>query len=186
VTERAWKLYLRERGQRDVEPGSLRHPAVVGEEFGEELLLGFATWLGTALDDGYEYSIPTPEQWRASFLGSQDPTKAAGEIENWFTGYYPGWKFTPRTAEFYGTNYVLPCGSRKENQTVTGLLDMESNLQEVVRSEDGRWWVIGGWNTLRSADLRQQCVKERELQPSLKDYRRRFTGFRVGRRLKSS
>ena len=68
---------------------------------------------------------------------------------------------------------------------MSGLLDMESNLQEVVRGEGGRWLVIGGWNTLRSTMLRPNCINERELKDSLNGYEHKYTGIRLGRRPKS-
>ncbi len=185
IPERAWFAYLVERRHRDVERGSRTSPAIVGTDFGEELVLGFVEWLEEQLDDGYDYYVPTPGQWRAAFLGSRDPADATRDIQGWFQGTYPGWRFDPRPEVRYGINRVLSIGSRRKNQTVTGLLDMESNLQEIVRSEDGTWYVIGGWNTQREYELRDSCLAERPLKSSLEDFRRKFTGLRIGRRPRS-
>ena len=185
LPERALNTYLSESQIRpDIGEGSLQLPAVVGETFDGAQVVGFVTWLNEKVNDGFEYYIPTADQWRASFMNSEDPGNAVRDIEDWFQGRHPTWSFDPFPNVNYGKNKVSPIGSRKENMTMSGLLDMESNLQEIVRGKDSSWLVIGGWNTLRPIMLRTKCTHERHLKASLNGYEHKYTGLRLGRRPK--
>ena len=64
-------------------------------------------------------------------------------------------------------NRVMKIGSRPESLSFGGLLDMESNVQEIVRGPDGWLRVIGGWNRLRTDKLKAACLESRALEPSL-------------------
>ena len=104
----------------------------------------------------------------------------------WFKGESVRGSFVEVPELAYGRNYVAPVRSRRQNQTWTRLFDMESNVQEIVRGEDGQWVVIGGQNRQRASDLLQSCLRERKLRTTTKSVFRdyNFTGFRIARRPK--
>ena len=85
-------------------------------------------------EDGYEYFIPSPDQWKRAFIGLDEVGEATNGIVKWFIddNGYKGNKFTPLTDEKYALNRVSKIRSRQENMTPTGLFDMESNLQEIA------------------------------------------------------
>ena len=65
LPERTWETRnLREEGIRpEVEEGSLQMPAVVSASFEGAQLIGLVTWLSEKVNDGFEYYVPSPEQW---------------------------------------------------------------------------------------------------------------------------
>jgi hypothetical protein len=83
----------------------------------------------------------------------------------------------------YSITNVLPVGQRPENQTPSGLFDMEANVQEIVRDEtDSSWYVIGGFNTCRDDELLQKCIEKRPFSVATELWAGKFTGFRLGRK----
>jgi len=177
VPERPWLLFLRDK--RGLPPpdadliaseGRLDHPMVIGDEL-PELLREFVKWFELHSNDGYTYFIPTRAQWMAAFAGQGDPRKAEERIKDWFQR-----SFDPSPSVRYSFNKIQRIGSRPENRTPTGLLDMESNLQELVL--DGETLkVIGGSNRDSESRMLEYCLKMR--LPS--DDFRRMTGFRMCR-----
>jgi hypothetical protein len=115
-----------------------------------------------------------------AFTGSRDPSDAIQDITKWFKAPSGGFNGSPRRR--YSITDVLHSGERPENRTPTGLLDMESNLQEVVHDESGSWRVVGGWNALRGWELLQMCTVSRPYSTGASDWMAGFTGFRLGRR----
>ncbi|MBI4582590.1 MAG: protein kinase [Planctomycetes bacterium] len=189
VTERAWTRYLKERSFRrgeEAKEGSLDLPMTLVEA-DENLLLGFTDWLSDKCKENYRYYIPTPEEWRCAFAGTADPQEAAGEILNWFQGASRrGKSYNPNPKNRYYSEQISRIGSRLENRTPSGLLDMESNLQELVRDLEGRFGVIGGWNLLRESELSDHCLKERPFKLGSRDPLKKYTGLRVARKTKDS
>jgi hypothetical protein len=154
----------------------------VGDSFDEHDLDSFLAWFERRCADGYQYSVPSAAQWRSAFSGKSDSIEAVAQIYGWFQGGLPEKRFTPVPRSRYAQNKLSDIGSRPENQTVTQLFDMESNVQEIVRDGERRLWVIGGYNRLRSDELSEMCVSERQLKPSLQSQLGRFTGLRLLRR----
>ena len=76
-------------------------------------------------------------------------------------------------------------GSRPENATPTGLLDMESNLQEIVLGQYGSLFVIGGYNAHRESELQRKCTDHRLYATGAEDWAGKYTGFRVVRKPKN-
>jgi hypothetical protein len=188
VNERAWTTYLKEKKLFSVEPGDPRRPALVGGKYSDAAILGFASWLTERADDRFEYFVPSVDQWLCAFAGESDRVLALAEIRNWFEGRHSSGSFSPilpPSLRYDGRGEALPVGSRRANASPrTGLLDMEANVQELVRGSDGRLRVIGGWNGLREYELKDACLEDRDLAPLLKDVGGALIGLRVGRRLK--
>jgi hypothetical protein len=182
VNQKAWNTFQREiLGRRDVPPGSTAIPMTLDERFDSELLNKFAKWIGQKSNDGYRYSIPTDKNWMTAFAGSKDPRDAPDVIVKWFKGTLGGIAFNPSPGKRYADPDVLPCGSRQENRTPTGLLDMESNIQEIVRDENGLWYVIGGHNRDRVEDLESRCTAARPYLYGTSLWAYKYTGFRLCR-----
>ena len=150
--------------------------------FEPNYLTYFASWLTEKSEDGYEYFIPTAGQWMEAFAGARDPREASDAIKRWFKGEDAKRRFNPSPRSRYGINEVLHSGERPENRTPTGLLDMESNVQEIVRDDNNLWYVIGGYNTLRGDQLGWACTEKRLYTTATESWAGKFTGFRVGRK----
>lgn len=185
LPERVWNDFLRETGLGEPPEGSLEVPMTLPESPDLTHLKLFITWFNRKFgqEDGYEYFLPTPEQWRLAFAGSRSLQEAEHDITLWFRRGLKGSLFDPNVDERYGLQRISPIGSRKVNMTPTGLFDMESNLQEVCRGENDAYHVIGGFNRLRSGNLRLACLNPRPLIDTLKDKfgLTRFTGLRLCR-----
>ena len=83
----------------------------------------------------------------------------------------------------YGQNKVSAIGERSENATSTGLLDMESNLQEIALTAQGLHVVIGGHNQLDDPErLSRACTMSRNLDEDQRELLGGFTGFRICRK----
>ncbi len=182
VSQAAWNSFLRERGIKEASQVDPRLPMTIDDEFQPRLLEYFADWLTMKCADGYQYYIPTASQWMAAFTGSRDPRDAPDDIKRWFWGVDPAKSFNRRPGMRYATNEVNRIGERPENRTPTGLLDMEANVQEIVRDDNGFWNVIGGYNANRLDELDKRCTGMRLFKPSTEDWPSRFTGFRLGRK----
>ncbi len=182
VSQAAWNTFLRERGLKEAAQVDPKLPMTIDDEFQPRLLEYFADWLTMKCADGYQYYIPTASQWMAAFAGSRDPRDAPDDIKRWFWGVDPAKSFNRRPRVRYATNDVNRIGERPENRTPTGLLDMEANIQEIVRDDNGFWNVIGGYNAHRLEELDKRCTAMRLFQPSTEDWPSRFTGFRLGRK----
>lgn len=179
VPERAWSEFLREaKGRRSLRPGAADLPMTLREE-SPDLVREFVKWFGQRSGDGYVYEIPTAEQWLEAFAGV--PAASAPErVRAWFAGGPSGFVASPRAR--YGQNVVLAIGSRPENRTPTGLLDMEANVQEIVRVGE-ELKVIGGSN--RDSDPRaieSRCLSPRPYDPSAQVFQGAVTGLRLCRR----
>jgi hypothetical protein len=184
VNQKAWNCFLRDRLQpkSPVPEGDPRLPMTIDERFDQNLLILFAIWITEKSDDGYRYSVPTANQWMQAFTGSRDPREAAEAIRRWFRGEDLKKRFFPSPRVRYGVNSVSRIGERAENRTPTGLLDMESNLQEIVQDENRLWYVIGGYNTLRESDLPWACTEKRFYNTGTENWAGKFTGFRLVRK----
>jgi len=186
VNQKAWNAFVRDRLQTKVSEGDPRMAMVLGDGFDITLLTEFTRWLTEKSDDGYSYSLPSVSQWMTAFVGTPNPLEAKKEISRWFQGGDPGRRFNSSPKVRYGLPEVLKIGSRPENATPTGLLDMESNLQEIVLGQYGSLYVIGGYNQHRESELEHYCTKLRLYQTAAEDWASKFTGFRVLRKLKGN
>lgn len=177
VSERIWSQFLREsKGRSDVAQGRAEY-AMTLEESPPGLLREFATWFERMARDGYTYRLPTTDEWLAAFAGQKDPARARPAIREWF-GSIGGAGFKPAPEVRYGINKATPMGCRTENQTPTGLLDMEAGVQEMVL--DGELYkVLGGSNRDLEKDFLQQCLEARPYETL---YHGRVTGFRLVRK----
>lgn len=182
VNQKAWNAFLRDRLGQKTPEGDPRKPMTIGERFDPELLTYFAHWLTEKSDDGYRYHVPTANQWTCAFSGSAYPPEAGEALRRWFRGDDPRRRFNASPRSRYGVNEVLNIGERPENRTPTGILDMESNVQEIVRDDTGLWYVIGGYNLLRENDLLHFCAQKRLYSTATESWAGKFTGFRLARR----
>ena len=179
ISESCWFRFLNEKGLRgeDDRIGKRENPMILGNQ-PVELIAQFVEWFGEQAADGYSYSLPTVDQWLCSFTGSRTAEKAAEEIEKWFEE--DGFVFQQQ--ERYGTNKVSKIGSRPANETPTGLLDMEGNLQEIVLNPQGLHVVIGGQNQLADMErISRACQVPRKLDEDQRELLGGFTGFRLCR-----
>jgi hypothetical protein len=179
ISESCWFRFLNEKGLRgeDDRIGKRENPMVLGNQ-PVELIAQFVEWFGEQAADGYSYSLPSVDQWLCSFTGSRTAEKAADEIEKWFEE--DGFVFQQQ--ERYGKNKVSKIGSRPANETPTGLLDMEGNLQEIVLNSQGLHVVLGGHNQLDDTDsIFGACLAPRKLDEAARQLQGGFTGFRLCR-----
>ena len=82
----------------------------------------------------------------------------------------------------YGVNKVTGVGSRQENRTPTGLLDMESNVQELVL--DGEvFMAIGASNRDSGVKVMlDHCLQPRRYDTDAQTHQGRLTGVRLLRK----
>ncbi len=189
LPEKIWNVFLHDIGILNTDEGSLKRPMVMDGDLKMVTIKQFETWMTEKCgeEDGYEYFIPNPDQWKRAFVGTREVGEATNGIVKWFIDKngFKGSKFTPLTDEKYALNRISKIRSRQENMTPTGLFDMESNLQELA--VDGNdYYVIGGFNRLRTNRLREACIKERAFIHTLSDKNSliEFTGIRLCRRPK--
>ena len=179
ISESCWFRFLNEKGLRgeDDRIGKRENPMILGNQ-PVELIAQFVEWFGEQAADGYSYSLPTVDQWLCSFTGARTAEKAADEIKKWFKE--DGFVF--KQEERYGTNKACKIGSRPANETPTGLLDMEGNLQEIVLNSQGLHVVLGGHNQLDDTDsIFGACLAPRNLNEAARQLQGGFTGFRLCR-----
>ena len=183
VTELAWTEFLRGRGRNDVAAGSARLPMTLDQE-PPELIYEFVRWFERNADDGFTYFIPSVVEWKQAFSGANDPAQANAEIAKWFSGgREDNRQFDSSPKERYGYNRVSNVGSRRENATPTGFLDMESNVQEIVLDGD-LFYVIGGDNSDTSADrMTEACLRPRLYSQREAAMGGALTGLRLCRKL---
>jgi hypothetical protein len=179
ISESCWFRFLNEKGLRgeDDRIGKRENPMILGDQ-PVELIAQFVEWFGEQAADGYSYSLPTVDQWLCSFSGARTVEEAQGEISGWFEE--DGFEFQQQ--ERYGKNQVSKIGSRPLNETPTGLLDMEGNLQEIVLNDQGLHVVIGGQNQLADRKrILSACLVPRKLDEDQRELLGGFTGFRLCR-----
>ena len=183
VPERAWFEFLRVVDpEAPTEAGRLSFPMVLAD-YDPALLAKFVRWFEQKADDGYHYVIPTVQQWQAAFVGDDHPAQNLSQIRSWFRGTRAdGKQFDIHPSVRYGWNQVKRIGSRTENATPTGLLDMESNVQEVVRGGDF-YYVLGAHNAARESELIERyCLRPRAFTDVPSSLSGGLTGFRLCRR----
>jgi hypothetical protein len=181
MCERAWNAFLSDEAGLDVQVGSCDRPMTLGETFQASLIGRFVEWFEARCADEYTYYVPTADEWRMAFAGADTDHEARVKLQRWFASYEPGdSRFDPHPVESYSNRFLSRLRARKENRSATGLYDMEANVQEIVRGEDGKWMVVGGYNGLRPSLLESLCQSQREL--SDESWLRRLTGFRLARR----
>jgi hypothetical protein len=179
VPEKAWRLFLKEKGlpRPESTDASTARPMTFEGGGQPAQLPDFAKWFQEKARDGYAYSVPTVGQWLCAFGGTNDVQAAKEEIREWFRV-----RFKAPGSYHYFTNEVYDRGSRPENETATRLLDMESNLQEVVVDDLAGvsvFGVIGAYNRIsEQGDMLDHCLRARHYNP----FHMRFTGFRLCRR----
>ncbi len=181
IFESCWFRFLNEKGLRgpDERLGKRENPMVLSNQ-PIELVGQFVKWFEEQAADGYTYSLPTVEQWLRSFTGARTEAEATREIRSWFS---EDGEFVFQQSERYGQNEVSAIGERSENATSTGLLDMESNLQEIVLTAQGLHVVIGGHNQLDDQErLSRACTMSRSLDEDQRELLGGFTGFRICRK----
>ena len=181
IFESCWFRFLNEKGLRgpDERLGKRENPMVLSDQ-PIELVGQFVKWFEEQAADGYTYSLPTVEQWLRSFTGARTEAEATREIRSWFS---EDGEFVFQQSERYGQNEVSTIGERSENATSTGLLDMESNLQEIVLTAQGLHVVIGGHNQLDDQErLSRACTMSRSLDEDQRELLGGFTGFRICRK----
>jgi len=184
VSERAWFVFLRdEKGIVVEEAGRRDHPMTLGER-PPDLLREFVRWFEKKASDGYAYEIPTVKDWLGAFSGVSDPRQAFWQVTEWFRGERrdSSARFNPAPSVRYGMNKVSTIGSRPENRTPTGLLDMEANVQEVVL-EGEVFRVIGGSNQDAGTEqILDRCRESRPYDGDRQLLQGPLTGFRLCRR----
>ena len=181
ISESCWFRFLNEKGLRgpDERLGKRENPMVLSDQ-PIELVGQFVKWFEEQAADGYTYSLPTVEQWLRSFTGARTEAEATREIRSWFS---EDGEFVFQQSERYGQNKVSAIGERSENATSTGLLDMESNLQEIVLTAQGLHVVIGGHSQLDDPErLSRACTMSRSLDEDQRELLGGFTGFRICRK----
>lgn len=184
VPVEAWNRFLlEERGETIPPPAEKRLPMTL-ERRPVSLVQDFVRWFQRRADDGYEYFVPTAEQWMCAFVDVDDLAAARERIAAWFAKDFT---IAAPSADFrYGLNKPLPVGSRKMVETpATGLLDMEANVQELVFSSPGEslFAVIGGFNQHQTAEaIRDACLYYRSFDPDQQAMRGHLTGLRLCRR----
>jgi hypothetical protein len=105
-----------------------------------------------------------------------DPAGALSAVKQWFVSF----KEAPQ--ERYGVNYAQAMGKRRENATPTGLVDMESNVQELVL-DDAVFKVIGGTNRdSGKAAIMDHCLRPRPYTSDERTLQGRLTGLRLCRK----
>jgi hypothetical protein len=182
VPERAWFQFLRETGRGNFGGGRVTLPMVLGA-LSPDLLREFAKWFESHSADGYAYSIPTVTHWLMAFVGVTDVDRARDGVREWFQGTDSGrHHFNPEPAVRYGVNKVTGVGSRQENRTPTGLLDMESNVQELVL--DGEvFMAIGASNRDSGVKVMlDHCLQPRRYDTDAQTHQGRLTGVRLLRK----
>ena len=183
LTRAAWNRFLMQRGAVPLS-GDPSLPVSIGEDFDQHRVNAFLRWLERSCDGEYDFFLPSPDQWRAAFTGQSQADKARWAIRVWFHGFdRDSFQEIAEGPRRYGHGTILPVGSRRENRTSTGLLDMESNLRELVVEND-RWYVIGGHNALRPVDLSEACVRAQRIEIALREHEGRYVGLRIARRKK--
>jgi hypothetical protein len=176
LPEKVWNLFLRESGYGTAEEERAGYPMTLGDS-SPELAREFVKWFTEKSRDGYAYSIPTRAQWLAAFTGMTDPAGALAAVRQWFEKSF---RETPH--EPYGGNQPLGTGKRRENATPTGLVDMESNVQEIVL-DGGLFKVIGGTNRdVGKAAILDRCLHPRPYTSGERALEGRLTGIRLCRR----
>jgi hypothetical protein len=185
VPEYAWFLFLEEKRQREVEAGrgSRQYPMVLEDRY-LKLLPEFVRWFEINAADGYSYAIPHQDDWLRAFTGARSVDEARKEISAWFHDAQDGFGFVQ--SERYGKNKPSEIRARPSNLTPTELLDMESNLQEIVLDDNDLYAVIGGHNQLDDVDrMEQHCLAARRFDTDTREMLGRFTGVRLCRRPKT-
>jgi len=189
ISEKVWFLFLDDRDFNDPDQpdGRLDHPALI-EEQRMKLLPDFVEWFQDNAADGYTYFIPSEDEWLCAFAGARTAEQARRGIAAWFENEQSG--FSWKQSEKYGQEQASALGSRPSNLTPTDLLDMESNVQEIVRDTkdpEAEYAVIGGFNRLKTLDaLKTSCLDSRATSAAESEIAARFTGFRIARRPKGS
>jgi serine/threonine protein kinase len=186
VTLGVWNRFRAARGLARL-PGDPKMPwSVRSAEFDKSLVDEFLRWLETSCDGDYHFFVPSAEEWLLAFTGALNGEEARKKILMWFSGYAKnGFRDIVAGNSRYGAETALPVGSRPINKTATQLLDMESNLQEIVHDDNGRWLVIGGHNALSSNELRDQFQRSELLTKPFSEDEGQITGLRVARLKKS-
>ncbi|HLU49554.1 MAG TPA: hypothetical protein VK116_15760, partial [Planctomycetota bacterium] len=183
VPAEAWSRFLREERGENVTFVDGRKPMTIGNR-PVSLIQDFVRWFEKRSDDGYEYFVPTVEQWLTAFVDADSAEVARQRIDDWFTKEFRI-SLPPRELR-YGENQSFPIGSRKMVETPgTGLLDMEANVQEIVRAAPGEtvYVVIGGSNHHSSVEgLRNACLYHRTFDPDRQEIQGDRTGLRLCRR----
>lgn len=183
ITRAVWNRFLIQRGADPLE-GDPGLPVSVGENFDRQRVRAFLRWLELGCDGRYDFFLPSPDEWRTAFTGESDADKAGFKIRVWFHGFDgAGFQDVGVGSRRYGQSKISPVGSRPENQTSTGLFDMESNLREIVVESD-RWYVIGGYNRIHSTDLSEACTRAQRIETALQEHEGRYIGLRIARRKK--
>lgn len=182
VCERAWFQFLRETGHGDFGVGRINSPMVL-QSFSPDLLREFVKWFEHHSADGYTYAIPTVDHWFMAFAGANDVEVARGGLEEWFQGADDArHHFNPEPTVRYGLNKVTRLGSRHENRTPTGLLDMESNVQELVL-EGEIFMAIGASNRDTGTEIMlDRCLQPRRYDTDAQTHQGRLTGVRLLRK----
>jgi hypothetical protein len=183
VPERVWFEFLRDAvtdAPRGV--GRLNYPMTLGSR-PAELLQDFAEWFEEKAADGYEYSVPSVADWLGAFSNEAHPAQARAVIRKWFAGEREdGKKFIRSPDVRYGWNQAKHLGSRKENVTPTGFLDMESNVQEIVL-RGVLFYVMGAHNGVASASgIERRCLTPRPFTGVAAGLSGAMTGLRLLRR----
>ena len=182
VPERAWFQFLREAGHGNPGSGRVTSPMVL-ESLSPDLLREFAKWFGRHSADGYTYAIPTVSHWLMAFAGVNDVGRAREGVREWFQGTGSGrHRFNPEPTVRYGLNKVTRLGSRHETRTPTGLLDMESNVQELVL-EGEVFMAIGASNRDSGKKIMlEHCLQPRRFDTDAQTHQGRLTGVRLLRK----
>jgi hypothetical protein len=175
LPEKVWYRFLAEKGHAPAKTGLADYPMTLADT-APELLREFVGWFQERARDGFDYEIPSREHWIAAFTGMSDTEAARRALVEWFQ------KSFQEPNERYGVNRPSAIGSRRVNATPTGLLDMESNVQEIVL-EGEKFAVIGGSNRDTGAwQIQEHCLQARAYGTEERDLRGRVTGFRLCRR----
>jgi formylglycine-generating enzyme required for sulfatase activity len=183
LPESMWFEFLVQRGLRDEDApaGRADYPMVLGD-YPASLLGDLSKWVTERSADGYEYRVPTLDEWLCAFSGARDAEGAREDVEAWFRGGSRRQRFVDSPEEEYGKEEPSRIGSRPANASPTGLLDMESNVQELVKDGSGAPVVIGGQNPeSQPEELLHACLEPRAYDRGQRDLMRRFTGFRLCR-----
>ena len=185
LPDRVWQLFLRtERGldrEKDERStaGDPLMPMVLGDQ-PVTAVRDFVKWFQERANDGYVYFVPTVEQWLCAFTDTDEEQEARQALEKWFDR-----RFEARPEPRYGVNKPYAMGLRLENMTLTGMLDMESNLQELVVLQDDRtiYAVIGAHNQLVDAEsIKRACLHHRKFDRAQQPLLKKLTGLRLCRR----
>ncbi len=181
VPEAVWFEFLEDTGLRDEDagPATRGHPMVLNDA-PVKWVRRFVKWFEAQAEDGYAYHVPTVDEWTMAFAGVDSRDDAYEEISRWFQEEF---EFSSGQAPRYGLNVASPIGSRPRNATPTRLLDMESNVQELVYDRQGLEAVIGGNNQHDNrAKIERACRTPRALDRDHQELLGRLTGLRLCRR----